>query len=79
MVDEPQSGSPAAKAGIESGDVITAVNGTTGEGRPRSRSVRAGIRSSNHASNSLLRRRFDLRFPMSANNDAHETGVVCAN
>jgi serine protease Do len=29
MVDEPQSGSPAAKAGILSGDVITAVNGTT--------------------------------------------------
>jgi serine protease Do len=28
MVDEPQSGSPAAKAGIQSGDVITAVNGT---------------------------------------------------
>jgi serine protease Do len=28
MVDEPQSGSPAAKAGLESGDVITAVNGT---------------------------------------------------
>jgi serine protease Do len=28
LVDEPQSGSPAAKAGIESGDVITAVNGT---------------------------------------------------
>jgi serine protease Do len=28
MVDEPQSGSPAAKAGVESGDVITAVNGT---------------------------------------------------
>jgi serine protease Do len=27
MVDEPQSGSPAAKAGINSGDVITAVNG----------------------------------------------------
>jgi serine protease Do len=27
MVDEPQSGSPAVKAGIESGDVITAVNG----------------------------------------------------
>lgn len=27
MVDEPQAGSPAAKAGIESGDVITAVNG----------------------------------------------------
>jgi serine protease Do len=27
MVDEPQSGSPAAKAGIKSGDVITAVNG----------------------------------------------------
>jgi serine protease Do len=28
MVDEPQNDSPAAKAGIESGDVITAVNGT---------------------------------------------------
>jgi len=27
MVDEPQSNSPAAKAGIASGDVITAVNG----------------------------------------------------
>jgi serine protease Do len=27
MVDEPQSDSPAAKAGIKSGDVITAVNG----------------------------------------------------
>jgi serine protease Do len=27
MVDEPQNGSPAAKAGIKSGDVITAVNG----------------------------------------------------
>jgi serine protease Do len=28
MVDEPQNDSPAAKAGIQSGDVITAVNGT---------------------------------------------------
>ena len=28
MVDEPQSDSPAAKAGIASGDVITAVNGS---------------------------------------------------
>ncbi|HEY2530621.1 MAG TPA: Do family serine endopeptidase [Xanthobacteraceae bacterium] len=28
MVDQPQNGSPAASAGIESGDVITAVNGT---------------------------------------------------
>ena len=28
MVDDPQDGSPAAKAGIEAGDVITAVNGT---------------------------------------------------
>jgi serine protease Do len=28
LVDEPQSGSPAAQAGIKSGDVITAVNGT---------------------------------------------------
>jgi serine protease Do len=27
MVDEPQKDSPAAKAGIQSGDVITAVNG----------------------------------------------------
>jgi serine protease Do len=27
IVDEPQSGSPAAKAGIKPGDVITAVNG----------------------------------------------------
>jgi serine protease Do len=29
IVDSPQDGSPAAKAGIEAGDVITAVNGTT--------------------------------------------------
>jgi serine protease Do len=28
MVDQPQSDSPAAKAGIETGDVITALNGT---------------------------------------------------
>jgi serine protease Do len=28
MVDEPENGSPAAKAGIQSGDVITALNGT---------------------------------------------------
>jgi serine protease Do len=28
MVDGPQSGSPAARAGIQSGDVITALNGT---------------------------------------------------
>ena len=28
MVDNPQDGSPAAKAGIEAGDVITAVDGT---------------------------------------------------
>ena len=28
LVDEPQRSSPAAKAGIKSGDVITAVNGT---------------------------------------------------
>ena len=28
MVDEPQKGSPAAEAGIESGDIVTAVNGT---------------------------------------------------
>jgi serine protease Do len=29
MVDQPQPGSPAAKAGIEAGDVITAVNGNS--------------------------------------------------
>jgi serine protease Do len=28
MVDEPQHGSPAAKAGVRSGDVVTALNGT---------------------------------------------------
>jgi len=28
LVDQPQAGSPAAKAGIEAGDVITALNGT---------------------------------------------------
>jgi serine protease Do len=28
MVDNPQDGSPAAKAGIDAGDIITAVNGT---------------------------------------------------
>ncbi len=28
MVDEPQDGSPAAKAGIQSGDIVTALNGT---------------------------------------------------
>jgi serine protease Do len=28
IVDNPQDGSPAAKAGIEAGDIITAVNGT---------------------------------------------------
>ncbi len=28
IVDNPQAGSPAAKAGIEAGDVITSVNGT---------------------------------------------------
>lgn len=28
LVDEPQPGSPAAKAGIQAGDVITSVNGT---------------------------------------------------
>jgi serine protease Do len=32
LVAEPQSGSPAAKAGIKAGDVITAVNGETVEG-----------------------------------------------
>jgi serine protease Do len=29
LVDNPQAGSPAAKAGIEAGDVITAVNGVS--------------------------------------------------
>ena len=29
MVDEPQNGSPAAKAGMQPGDIITTLNGTT--------------------------------------------------
>jgi serine protease Do len=29
MVDGPQNGSPAAKAGVQSGDVVTALNGTS--------------------------------------------------
>jgi len=29
MVDEPQNGSPATKAGIQSADIVTALNGTT--------------------------------------------------
>ena len=37
MVDNPQDGSPAAKAGIEAGDVITAVNGTDVKDFARSR------------------------------------------
>ena len=36
LVAEPQADGPAVKAGIEAGDVITAVNGEAGEGRPRS-------------------------------------------
>jgi S1-C subfamily serine protease len=32
LVAEPQAGSPADKAGVMSGDVITAVNGTTVNG-----------------------------------------------
>jgi serine protease Do len=28
MVDGPQAGSPAAKAGVQTGDVVTALNGT---------------------------------------------------
>ncbi len=34
IVDEPQSDSPAAKAGIMAGDVITTLDGTSGEGLP---------------------------------------------
>jgi serine protease Do len=42
MVDEPQSGSPAAKAGIQSGDVITTLNGTpVKESRDLARQVAA--------------------------------------
>ena len=37
LVAEPQANGPAAKAGIESGDVITAVNGEAGQGCPRTR------------------------------------------
>ena len=45
LVAEPQANGPAAKAGIESGDVITAVNGESGQGcaraRPHHRRLRA--------------------------------------
>ena len=37
LVAEPQANSPAQKAGIEAGDVITSVNGERGQGCPRSR------------------------------------------
>jgi serine protease Do len=43
IVDEPQAGSPAAKAGIKAGDVITAVNGKdVKDGRMLAREI-AGI------------------------------------
>jgi serine protease Do len=42
MVDEPQNGSPAAKAGVQSGDVVTALNGTpVKDSRDLSRKVAA--------------------------------------
>jgi len=42
MVDEPQNGSPAAKSGVQSGDVITALNGTpVKDSRDLSRKVAA--------------------------------------
>ena len=37
LVAEPQADSPAAKAGIVAGDVITALNGASGQGRSRPR------------------------------------------
>ena len=37
LVAEPQADGPAVKAGIQAGDVITAVNGNAGQGRPRPR------------------------------------------
>ena len=37
IVDQPQAGSPAAKAGIATGDVITAINGTPVKDCARSR------------------------------------------
>ena len=37
LVAEPQADGPAVKAGIEAGDVITAVNGHAGQGRARPR------------------------------------------
>jgi len=44
LVAEPQPGSPAAKAGIKAGDVITAVNGETVEG-PRDLAKKIGAMS----------------------------------
>jgi serine protease Do len=42
MVDGPQNGSPAAKAGVQSGDVVTALNGTpVKDSRDLSRKVAA--------------------------------------
>jgi serine protease Do len=42
MVDKPQNGSPAAKAGVQSGDVVTALNGTpVKDSRDLSRKVAA--------------------------------------
>jgi serine protease Do len=40
LVDDPQPGSPAAKAGIEAGDVITSLNGTeVKDGRDLARNI----------------------------------------
>jgi serine protease Do len=42
MVDEPQNGSPAARAGIQSGDIVTALNDTpVKDSRDLSRKVAA--------------------------------------
>ena len=39
LVDEPQADSPAAKAGIKSGDVIVAVKGTSKDARELARTI----------------------------------------
>ena len=61
LVAEPQTDSPAAKAGIQSGDVITSVNGTAGQGCARAWRARSArwrrVRRSSSASSIRARKR----------------------